>query len=337
MLERWMGRSRLFQKSLWRSRVFRSRVFRLQVLQGMLFVLGIALVACSQQMPFSKTPLDGTASTPTAVTAAPSPQKTLGYQVDTLANSTVYTVKVPLESLFEVIPALSNQLATVEELARGSGAIAVLNGGFFDPENQKSTSPVILDGKQVAKPEDNERLMTNPDLLPYLDKILNRAEFRRYRCDGILRYDIALRQALPPPGCQLDAALGAGPQLLPNATLVQEGFLAEQNGKVVRDALGSTRRNARSAVGIAPDGSVVLVMVAQKANAPGRSGMTLAELADFMKSQKLEKGMNLDGGSSSSLHYGDQTFWGKVNENGQPIQRRVKSVLLVKAMKKPGA
>lgn len=315
---------------------FQFRLGRSQLLPVLLLGLGLGLGACSLD-PRNKPAIDASpAPASTAVTAAPSPQKTLGYQVYTLANSTVYTVKVPPESLFEVMPAISTQLATVEEFARSYGAIAVLNGGFFDPSNQKSTSPVILDGKQVAIPEENERLMTNPDLLPYLDKILNRAEFRRYRCAGILRYDIALRQELPPPGCQLDAAMGAGPQLLPNATLIQEGFLAQQNGNIIRDALGSSQPNARSAVGITQDGSVVLIMVAQKKNAPGRSGMTLAELTDFMKSQKLEKGMNLDGGSSASLHYGDQTFWGKVNEKGQVAQRQVKSVLLVKAIKKPG-
>jgi exopolysaccharide biosynthesis protein len=39
--------------------------------------------------------------------------------------------------------------------------------------------------------------------------------------------------------------------------------------------------------------------------------------------------MNLDGGSSSSFYYKGKTFYGKVNENGNPIKRPVKSALLI--------
>lgn len=52
--------------------------------------------------------------------------------------------------------------------------------------------------------------MTNPDLLPYLDKILNRSEFRRYQCGKVIQYDITRRQTVPSADCQLQDALGAG-------------------------------------------------------------------------------------------------------------------------------
>jgi exopolysaccharide biosynthesis protein len=57
-------------------------------------------------------------------------------------------------------------------------------------------------------------------------------------------------------------------------------------------------------VGITRDGSIVLVMVAQKPKNPTQSGMSLPlpALADFMKSLGAQKAMNLDGGSSSSLY-----------------------------------
>jgi hypothetical protein len=157
-----------------------------------------------------------------------------------------------------VTPALSPHLNTVEEFAQKHRAIAILNGGFFDPNNQKTTSVVVLQGKLVADPRQNERLINNPNLKPKLAKVLNRSEFRRYLCGQTVRYDIVLRNAPPPTGCQLIDALGGGPQLLPELTLEQEGFVDSANS---RDALGSTQRNARTAVGITRDGSIVLVMV----------------------------------------------------------------------------
>jgi hypothetical protein len=144
----------------------------------------------------------------------------------------------------------------------------------------------------------------------------------------VVRNDIVLRNAPPPTGCQLIDALGAGPQLLPELTLKQEAFV---DSATSRDALGSTQPNAKTAVGITRDGSIVLVMVAQKPKNPTQSGMSLPlpALADFMKSLGAQKAMNLDGGSSSSLYYNGKSFYGKVDLDGNPIKRPVKSVLLV--------
>lgn len=168
--------------------------------------------------------------------------------------------------------------------------------------------------------------MNNPNLKPYLGQIFNRAEFRRYRCWQTIRYSIALHSESSPAGCQLVDAIGAVPQLLPELTSVQEGFVDNANK---RDALGSNQPNARTAVGITRDGSIVLVMVAQKASAPNNSGISLPVLADLMKTLGVQKAMNLDGGSSSSLYYNGKTFYGKIDLEGNPIKRPVKSVLLV--------
>lgn len=223
-------------------------------------------------------------------------------------------------------PALSSQLNTVEEFANQYRAVAIINAGFFDPVNQKTTSIIFQQGKLIANPKDNERLVNNSDLKPYLNKIFNRAEFRRYLCEQTVRYSIGLHSESPPTGCQLVDALGGGPQLLPELTSVQEGFVDNANG---RDALGSTKPNARTAIGMTGDGTIILAMVAQKRNAPTHSGMSLPELANFMKTLGVEKAMNLDGGSSSSLYYDGKAFYGKVDLEGSLVRRPVKSVLMI--------
>ncbi|GAA6618582.1 phosphodiester glycosidase family protein [Scytonema sp. NUACC26] len=305
-------------------------------------------------------------------------ENTIRYERRILNQSDAHIIFVPSQSNFLVTPAISQNLETIEKFAQKNQAIAIVNGGFFDPNNQKTTSNIIIQGKLVANPRENERLVKNPDLKSYLNQIFNRIEFRRYICNkslktsqfknlhlslverasspfiqeggrgrpphkinnlflgnplaensktnNIARYDIAFHNDPLPTGCLLVDALGGGPKLLPNLTLVQEGFVDEAKS---RDALGSTQLNARSAVGITHDGSIILVMISQKPKV-SPSGISLPALADFMKSLGAEKAMNLDGGSSSSLYYNGKTFFGKVDLEGNSVKRPIKSVLLVR-------
>ncbi len=107
-------------------------------------------------------------------------------------------------------------------------------------------------------------------------------------------------------------------------------LLPTKDGAKTRDAIGSDNPNARSAIGITEAGDIILAMVAQKPQKPLNSGISLTGLTDFLSSRGVVKAMNLDGGSSSSLYYDGRVVYGKVDKNGQEIQRSIKSVLLVK-------
>lgn len=253
----------------------------------------------------------------------------IDYQIIERSQSTIHAIVIPHNSNYSVIPAVSPELKPIDNIANQHQAVAAINGGYFDPKNEKTTSYITQQGELVADPRNNERLIDNPDLKPYLGKILNRTEFRRYSCGETNRYDITLHNAPIPSDCQLLDALGGGPNLLPKDTSVEEGFVAYSNGKVIRDAIGSQGLNARSAVGITSDGDIVLVMVAQKPESSSNSGISLPELTEFLSTLNVEKAMNLDGGSSSSLYYQDRTVYGKVDAEGNSIQRPIKSVLLV--------
>ena len=249
------------------------------------------------------------------------------YQRYRRSTSIVHVVTVPHSSKYDVFPKVVAQLTAIEKFAVQNGAIAAINGGYFDPVNQKTTSYITQNAVLVADPRTNERLIDNPDLQPYLGKILDRAEFRRYSCDGDIKYDIVLRSAVVPDDCVLQDALGAGPQLLPEDNSIQEGFTAYEDGKLIRNAIGVDAPNARSAVAITPQQDIILAMVEQKT--PTNSGMSLIDLAAFLKSLGASKAMNLDGGSSSSLYYQGQTYFGKLDKEGDAVQRPLKSVLLV--------
>jgi hypothetical protein len=210
----------------------------------------------------------------------------------------------------------------VAELATQSGAIAAINAGFFDPQNGLTTSHVMIAGQPAADPRQNPRLIENPNLTDYLPQILGRSELRIYLCRGIQRLAIAPHTDPVLAGCQLRDAVGAGPRLLPEITAEAEAFLGPG-----RDALGFNQPNARSAVGIKANGDLIWVMAAQ---IPGRSrGLSLPELAALLRHQGAEQGLNLDGGSSSSLYYQGHTHPGRVNAQGEPVSRAIKSALVL--------
>ena len=73
------------------------------------------------------------------------------------------------------------------------------------------------------------------------------------------------------------------------------------------------------------------MMVAQKKELGQNSGLSLPELADFMRSQGVQEALNLDGGSSSGMYYQDKIFFGKLTAKGKPVVRSVKSVLVLRS------
>jgi hypothetical protein len=251
------------------------------------------------------------------------------YETLSLPSATVHWVTIPDPVRYPVRVAVTETLTPVEAMAEQvcgtEGCAVAINAGFFDPNNGLTTSAVVTDGALVADPRQNPRLMENPDLTSYLDKILNRSEFRRYTCDGLPSYAITFHQDPVPAGCDLAESVGAGPQLLPESTALEEGFFDPATG---RDAIGSQSANARSAVGITADGAIVLAMVAQ---VPGvsPSGMSLPDVAALMAERGVVQALNLDGGSSSTLIAYGATHYGRLNQAGEWVQRPVKSILWV--------
>ncbi len=258
---------------------------------------------------------------------AKSSSREISYQTYPQPNSIVHIITIPHESNYEIIPTATSELATLKKFVIQSNALAGINGGFFDPKNQETTSYILQQGKVLADPRNNIGLIENLKVQPYIGKILNRSEFRSYICGKDIHYDITLHSDPIPLGCQLQDALGAGPKILPLETSVQEGFVAYKDGKVVRNAIQTTSRNARSAIGITKNQDILLVMVAQRAHKD--SGMSLSELANFLSNLGVVKAMNLDGGSSSSISYQGQIFYGRLDRDGNEVKRSLKSVLLV--------
>ena len=103
----------------------------------------------------------------------------------------VYVVEIETSKAKNKLkPYYVKELKTNREVYEETGARLVVNAGFFDPNNQKSVSYVTIDGQVVLNPQNNENLMGNEVLQPFLDKILNRSEFRVLEDEkGKLLYD----------------------------------------------------------------------------------------------------------------------------------------------------
>ncbi|MGJ3246053.1 MAG: phosphodiester glycosidase family protein [Elainellaceae cyanobacterium] len=306
---------------------------------GVVMAIGAALVLMHGD-PLPSLGISTHSHSPTKLESASetTPAPALRYEHYDLPTSWVHVLRIPIQpnsrydaQRYEVIPLVADELETVAWFAKHSRAIAVLNGGFFDPVNQATTSYVTQQGVLVADPRQNERLLNNPDLAPYIDSILTRSEFRRYQCGSQVRYDITRHDMPIPVSCEILDALGAGPQLLPDLTLEAEGFVDLRDGTIIRDAIGSRQRNARTAIGMTSQNEILWVMVAQRSDIEAASGMSLPELAEFMADQGATKALNLDGGSSSSFYYKDTSHYGRLGPDGNSIQRPVKSVLIVRS------
>jgi hypothetical protein len=97
--------------------------------------------------------------------------------------------------------------------------------------------------------------------------------------------------------------------------------------KLTRDPIGVFSKNARSAVGIKQDGSVIIMMGSQVPE-ENKKGFSLPDMAEQMKKHGAVEALNLDGGSSSGIVYRGKAIYGRY-EKGKVVKRPVKSVLMV--------
>ena len=212
-------------------------------------------------------------------------------------NKGLYIIRIPKERNSKVYPYVTRLLTYNNEVFKQTKAELVINAGYFDPNNQKTSSYVVIDGKTVLDPKTNKSLMNNQALMPHLDTILNRTEFRVLDCKGETRYDIAPHNARAPFKCSIVHSIQAGPMIYPDLKLSREYFVTkDENGKVTRDSITALKKCARTAIGI-KDGDIYIII----ANIYHK--LTLPELYKVCEDLCLEKAMNFDGGGSTSLNY----------------------------------
>ncbi|MFN8656382.1 MAG: phosphodiester glycosidase family protein [Candidatus Obscuribacterales bacterium] len=218
-------------------------------------------------------------------------------------GSKAYVIEIDKNSQWQFRVAVGEKTEPTSRLSEKNGASAGINAGYFNMTDGVSASYITVDGKQVADPHLNRALVENPRLKPHLEKIFDRTEVRFYQDKkGNKTIAIAAHNAPVPEALTLMQSIQAGPRLVPEVTARQEAFLrTEPDGKEA-DSIGVLRPAARTAFGTTSDGRAFMVTVAGKGQDPESSGVTLDQLAVFMKELGCTAAINFDGGASSTLY-----------------------------------
>jgi len=244
--------------------------------------------------------------------------------IDVIENDGIYhiTLDANRKTAKKLKFVATDELMTVKEFHQKSGAILTVNGGFFDPRNQKTVSYIITDGQIAADPLFNENLFKDLTLRKNMDKILNRSEFRVLECFNGYRFEIAQHKQDVDFECQLVNSIQGGPLIYPKLQLEEEFFiLRNEEGNIIRQSASVLLRAPRTIIGIKNKEIHILIFT-------DKHPATLEEVSDYCKNLELDRAMALDGGGSTSMNYLDKIDVISTPEAGQG--RAVKSFIIYK-------
>ncbi len=184
-----------------------------------------------------------------------------------------------------------NVKAKTSTTAQSVNAILAVNGDYY---GARDAGYVIRNGQLLRSDSQDAN---QEDLVIYQD-----GSFEIIR-EG----DITAQELLNKGAVQV---LSFGPALIENSQVAVDS--ADEVGKAMAS-------NPRTAIGIIDDKHYVLVV--SDGRTDESKGLSLKELADFMKELKVTTAYNLDGGGSSTMYFNGQII-NKPTTNGHNIEER---------------
>ena len=184
-----------------------------------------------------------------------------------------------------------NVKAKTSTTAQSVNAVLAVNGDYY---GARDAGYVIRNGQLLRSDSQDAN---QEDLVIYQD-----GSFEIIR-EG----DITVQELLNKGAVQV---LSFGPALIENSQVAVDS--ADEVGKAMAS-------NPRTALGIIDDKHYVLVVSDGRTNES--KGLSLKELADFMKELKVTTAYNLDGGGSSTMYFNGQII-NKPTTNGHNIEER---------------
>lgn len=184
-----------------------------------------------------------------------------------------------------------NIKAKTSTTAQSVNAILAVNGDYY---GARDAGYVIRNGQLLRSDSQDAN---QEDLVIYQD-----GSFEIIR-EG----DITAQELLKKGASQV---LSFGPALIENSQVAVDS--ADEVGKAMAS-------NPRTAIGIIDDKHYVLVV--SDGRTDESKGLSLKELADFMKELKITTAYNLDGGGSSTMYFNGQII-NKPTTNGHNIEER---------------
>ena len=184
-----------------------------------------------------------------------------------------------------------NVKAKTSTTAQSVNAVLAVNGDYY---GARDAGYVIRNGQLLRSDSQDAN---QEELVIYQD-----GSFEIIR-EG----DITVQELLNKGAVQV---LSFGPALIENSQVAVDS--ADEVGKAMAS-------NPRTAIGIIDDKHYVLVVSDGRTNES--KGLSLKELADFMKELKVTTAYNLDGGGSSTMYFNGQII-NKPTTNGHNIEER---------------
>lgn len=224
-------------------------------------------------------------------------------------------IEIPARSHRKLALVCDSTLTELSTLARRSGAYAAVNGSFFDMDMGHPVCYLRINGETVG------------ENTPAKDDSVRR---KYYQYATLLLRNGRPTLALPDSSRVWEESLQDSNIMTAGPMLLRDGKAVPQRD----DRTFVTRRHNRTALGIRPDGTTLLVV------ADGRfkhqaEGLTLPELQRIMRWLGCSEAINLDGGGSTTMYVHDQPADGVVNypsdnhRHDHEGQRPVSNAILV--------
>ncbi len=220
---------------------------------------------------------------------------------------------------FEAAGRFGWRAAPIPEFAEPSGAIAATNGGFGHGGPASTNSGIFkVDG----------------EVQPFLKKEPEELRFVGGAALGIdednaWHFKNREGESWADDWPEVRHALAGGHRLIENGELHASLFTFES----AREERHAGRRHPRTAVGLLPDRTAVLITVDGR-HVDHAEGMTLEQLANFMKELGCVDALNLDGGGSTSMWVRGRGIVNHPSDNSRfdpEGARRVRSAVVVRA------
>ena len=184
-----------------------------------------------------------------------------------------------------------NIKAMTSTTAQSVNAVLAVNGDYY---GARDAGYVIRNGQLLRSDSQDAN---QEDLVIYQDGSF----------EVIREGDITAQELLNKGAVQV---LSFGPALIENSQVAVDS--SDEVGKAMAS-------NPRTAIGIIDDKHYVLVV--SDGRTDESKGLSLKELADFMKELKVTTAYNLDGGGSSTMYFNGQII-NKPTTNGHNIEER---------------
>lgn len=204
-------------------------------------------------------------------------------------NISFVEVKSPGRGVYLALTGDEKTLITTSDFAKQNNAIAAINGTFFDVKNGGSVDFVKINGKVIntTRLEKNNKRARHQQAAIIIDN----GTMKIQKWDGSDNWE----QNIPSDNVML-----TGPLLILNST-----------NEKVDSADFNKLRHPRTAIGIKPDGRVILLTVDGRNT--NSAGMSMFELTKVMRWLGCTSAINLDGGGSTTLWATRKTRAGVIN------------------------